>query len=608
MSNPPIRIGDTVYTEATVTINLSDYTGIIDKSDKTTSYEQNILVPGSSDIPPQDDTEYNTKKYDTLIQVIKLCQNNLTTLLLENLNLDDLRLTKYGRMDSLQKQVTIRNPSTKNEGVLSVVSDALSSLADGFKCAFKSCPKSPAQIENEYNSIFTDDVLDFEKTLSLPQLEYLSFNLTIVNIGFIYYILLAKQRAVLNASQGTRKNIQYLDYLDLSGTNLSVSEEPINTSLAEVSSEKKIAYITRILNQLGTEKDKNPSLIPYTNITTNDLYNIFTHIAPNLKILKLSNSQLRDPLLFYYMLNEADELVKLTFKQNSKPDLTSSGLKFSSSKPFSSLKVIDFSNVSSGPLPENITTSTPNFEISQYTVHNILINSINLEELYLAGNDLEKFSETINNPIPNLPNLTKLKILRLDNTNITSGYLTYLLEHTPNLQVLGLNSDTTTILDLSKNITHIDSISPIISNLTKLSELYINIIGLTDDQLKEIIEKIIKPIETLKTLELPYIQSFDYGYLAFREYNSVILYDNTAITNALTNKTKSNSQRNAEIEAAIGNITNQINNMYKENMGITDGSGLGGSTSNSMMLIVIIFVVLLIAGIGGFFLFKKLNK
>jgi hypothetical protein len=144
MATNGIKIGKTLYTEQTSTINLSDYTGLIDESEKNTPYEQNILEPGSSDIPPDKDAEYETKKYDTLVQVIRLCQASLNKLLLENLNLDDLRITKYGRMDSLkqQEQIYIKNPNKHEKGFFSDIGSAFSTALGSLKCAFTSCPKS----------------------------------------------------------------------------------------------------------------------------------------------------------------------------------------------------------------------------------------------------------------------------------------------------------------------------------------------------------------------------------------------------------------------------------------------------------------------------------
>jgi hypothetical protein len=412
----------------------------------------------------------------------------------------------------------------------------------------------------------------FKKTLLLPNLEYLSFNSTTVNIGFIYYILSGIQRAV---SQNNGKNIQHLDYLDLSSTNLTINEGPYIDNLFTSTPERTV--------------------IEYTDITRENFYSIFNTIASNLKILKLSNSQLADPQLFYNMLNGADELIKLIFKQNSKPDLKTSNLKFD--KPFTNLKVIDFTNIPIDTSAETL-NSNPEFEfdITQYTVHIILTKSPNLEELYLSSNNLSKFKETNLERGLELTDLNNLKILRLDNTNIAEEYLNYLLEHTPNLQVLGLNSDVL--------IWKIEDCAVHITNL-KLTELYINIIGLTGDDLRKITEQIIRPIETLNTLELPYIESYDYGNLAFRPYKKVVLYDNNTIADILKPSTDPPAKKKEKLDAAVGDITNQLNNMYNENMGITGGSGSGDS-SNTMMIIIIVFVILLITGVGGFLLFKYL--
>lgn len=570
-----IKIGDTLYTTETQIINLSDYTGLVDDNktsdgkkkthDQKTSDDPTILQPGettkSPDIP---DLIAAEERNDTLIQVIKLCSNSLQKLLLENLYLDDLRVTKYSRKDSL---VRLKEVSTTTQGFFSSLKDGLSSIGGLVKCQFQTCKKSPEEVLNDYKQLGTKDFNCYKSWL-LPQLEYLSFNSTTVNIAFIYYTLLAKKPKTLDiktcAERGIFdqfKQMQPLDYLDLSGTNLST-----------------------------TTDSKNRDILLNTDVNINDLYSIFNYIAPNLKVLKISNSNLDDPLLFYSMLNGADQLIKLIFKQNNKPNFSTPGLKFT--EPFNHLKVIDLSNITATVLDPDGKPTTTEHEISQFTIHQILINSPNLEELYLANNNLKEFTSTdITNKLVELPNL---KILRLDNTNITSEYLSYLLEHTPNVQVLGLNSD--------KLTWDIEECSIIITQL-KLKELYINISNLNENDLQSIIEKIIDPIDTLKTLELPYIEEFDYGNMAFRIYDKVLLYDNNNINKILTSTDPnySSNKKLKDLNDSIGDIKGQLNNMYNQNMGLTGGDG-----SSNIMMIVIVIVILLIAGVGGFLLFKFL--
>jgi len=291
------------------------------------------------------------------------------------------------------------------------------------------------------------------------------------------------------------------------------------------------------------------------------------------------------------MLNGADQLIKLIFKQNNKPDFLTPSLKFT--KAFNHLKVIDLSNITATILSADGSPTITEHEISQFTIHQILINSPNLEELYLANNNLKEFTstDTTNKLVVELKNL---KILRLDNTNITSEYLSYLLENTPNLQVLGLNSD--------KLTWNIEDCSIIITQL-KLTELYINISNLNDNDLLYIIEKIINPIDTLKTLELPYIETFDYGNMAFRLYDKVLLYDNNNIEKILTSTDPNYSpnKKLKDLDDSVGDIKGQLNNMYNQNMGLTGSDG-----SSNIMMIVIVIVILLIAGVGGFLLFKFL--
>lgn len=543
MAKQPILIGNTTYDETTTVINLSD--PITQENEiGTNSLNDSTLVPdknASSDI-----MEYEVNRYDKLLDVIMLCSNSLNQLLLDNLDLTNLTFSKYTRYDSLSKSYnTLQNvvnntiPPNTAELKLKLFKCLLENNLDKSKCT---------------NFILPLEIKRFEN-LTLPNLEYFSLNSTIVDLDFIYYILLAK-------INNTVRQLQQLDYLDLSSTNLILVSP----------------------NQPGD------SIIPTTSITYNQLYNVFNKIAPNLKILKISNTNFTDPKLLYNMINGADELIQLFFKQNSKPNIE---LDFTT--PFKQLKVLDFSNITSKSIDSN-NNFTINFTISQNTLHKILINSPILEELYLSGNDLKDFRTDIQ---PKLIELNRLKILRLDNTNINTDYLNYILEYTPYLQVLGLNSE--------KLLWDIDDSAVLITKL-QLSELYLNIFDLdlqTND--RDIIDKIIKPIDTLKTLELPYIESFDYGYLAFRSYRKVVLYNNKRIAQILSpTNTDPPARKKANLETTSEDIKDQLNNIYNENMGITTTSPSSPGSSNTVLMVVIIFIILIITGVGGFLLFKYL--
>ena len=325
------------------------------------------------------------------------------------------------------------------------------------------------------------------------------------------------------------------------------------------------------------------------------LKNITSHI----EILKLNCTNITDPQLFYLFLEGAKDLKELWYRQSNKPDFST--LQNNKLTPLPNLKKIYFSNV----YPYNIGGSTV-YTIPQTTLHSILNQCVALEELYLSNNDLSSYITSSSTKIPALTiSLSTLTHLYLDNTNISANYLIYLLEKTPNVTTLSLNSsnDGNIITD-----EYIIQIAPAITKL-KLTELHFNIIGIPD--LDNLIDNIIKPIGSLTILELPFIKDYNYGKMAFRKYKKVILYDNLTIK-AIINGTGDYSkltpkQKMNELDIMSednGNIKSQLNELFSENGG-DSGSGDSGSSSNKTLVIIAIIIgIILFTLVGGYFIFK----
>ena len=128
------------------------------------------------------------------------------------------------------------------------------------------------------------------------------------------------------------------------------------------------------------------------------------------------------------------------------------------------------------------------------------------------------------------------------------------------------------------------------------------------------IDNIIKPIESLTILELPFIKDYNYGTMAFRKYDKVILYDNKTIKDIIDGAGQYNKltpkQKMAELDMMSeenGNITSQLNELFSENGGGSDGGSGGGSEGSSnktLMIIAIIIGIILFTLVGGYFIFK----
>jgi hypothetical protein len=454
------------------------------------------------------------------------------------------------------------------------------------------------KLENLILNNITDTMfaLEFFKTKSNSSNGYSSNGFSLGNL----FKAFSDRNAELKDIPDSKDIANSLKELD------TVSSFPVLTTISFNSTTVSFDFLNKIFKKLGHELTiLDLSNMTFTEINNKNIFDLldtlvaFQKITPHIEILKLNCTNITDAQMLYLFLKGANDLKELWYRQSDKPDF--SKLKQNNLTPLPNLKKIYFSNV----YPYNIGSSTNAYTIPQTTLHSILNQCVALEELYLSNNNLPSYvSKFPNIYIPALTiSLSKLTHLYLDNTDISADYLIYLLEKTPNVTVLSLNSsnDGTIITD-----DYIKQIAPAITKL-KLKELHFNINGIDLDTL---IDNIIKPIESLTILELPFIKDYNYGTMAFRKYDKVILYDNQTIKNIIDGTGEYSKltpgQKMAELDKMSeenGNITSQLNELFSENGG-GSGGGSEGSSNKTLMIIAIIIGIILFTLVGGYFIFK----
>ena len=220
-----------------------------------------------------------------------------------------------------------------------------------------------------------------------------------------------------------------------------------------------------------------------------------------------------------------------------------------------------------------------NTNISQKYLNEILNMAPSLKLLSLSNNNFKQY-ETSNA----FPELQNLKELYLNNMTISSmSIIIELLKKTPNINKLTLNRN---VFDAS----NIKNIGEIISELNNLKQIELDIIdnntkSIAPDVLDEQIKSIVYPNDNITSILLSISDKYNYGKLAFRKYEKVLL------------NTYEKKQDGTNSNYGIENITDKINSLYDPN-------------KNNTKIVLIIICVFIITGslYAGYKLYKTFQN
>ena len=158
-----------------------------------------------------------------------------------------------------------------------------------------------------------------------------------------------------------------------------------------------------------------------------------------------------------------------------------------------------------------------------------------------------------------------------------------LLKKTPNINKLTLNRN---VFDAS----NIKNIGEIISELNNLKQIELDIIdnntkSIAPDVLDEQIKSIVYPNDNITSILLSISDKYNYGKLAFRKYEKVLL------------NTYEKKQDGTNSNYGIENITDKINSLYDPN-------------KNNTKIVLIIICVFIITGslYAGYKLYKTFQN